>query len=107
MTPLHDLNNAQIKNRRTGRPQEGADLFNAEIWVGQSGVDMGLADGLAHLVPKMKELYGDKTRFLPIGQKRSLMQRLGLSLTEDMARNLSQGIMAGAEDRALWARYGL
>lgn len=107
LAPLHDIFIAQVKTRRAGRLKEGADLFNADIWVGQGGVDMGLADGLAHLVPKMKELYGDKTRFLPIGQKRSLMQRLGLSLTEDMARNLSQGIMAGAEDRALWARYGL
>ncbi len=97
--PIHAAFIAHVKARRGGRLQADADLFNADIWVGQGAVDLGLADGVGHLVPKMKELYGDKVRLVPLGQKRSLFQRLGVQLTED--------VLATVEDRALWARYGL
>jgi signal peptide peptidase SppA len=97
--PLHDTFITHVKARRRPRLKEDADLFNADIWVGQGAVDVGLADGVAHLVPKLKALYGDKVRLVPYGQKRSLAQRLGL--------NLADTVIGGIEDRALWARYGL
>ena len=56
-------------------------------------------DGVGHLVPKLKELYGDKVRLVPFGQKRSLLQRFGLAAVD--------GVMQGVEERALWARFGL
>ncbi len=62
-------------------------------------VSVGLADGVAHLVPKMKELYGDKVRLVPYGQRRTLVQRLGAQL--------GGALLSEVEDRALWARYGL
>ena len=96
--PIHDAFIAHVKARR-GERLADADLFNADIWVGQGSVDLGLADGLAHLEPKMKELYGDKVRLQPYGQKRSLFQRLGLNIAGDA--------LASIEERALWARYGL
>ena len=58
-----------------------------------------MADGVAHLVPKLKQLYGDKVRLVPHGQKRSLLSRFGLNLAEDA--------LATIEERALWAQYGL
>jgi ClpP class serine protease len=78
---------------------ETADLFNADIWVGQHAIDVGLADGLGHLIPKLKDLYGDKVKPVPLGRKRSLFQRFGLSLVDET--------LGAVEDRALWARYGL
>ena len=81
-----------------GKPAD-ADLFNADIWVGQAAAQVGLVDGLGHLVPKLKELYGDKVRLVGYGQRRSLSQRLGLNLAEDA--------LSGIENRALWAQYGL
>jgi hypothetical protein len=36
---------------------------------------------------------------VPLGQKRSLAQRFGLTLTD--------AVLGGIEERALWARYGL
>lgn len=97
-TPIHQAFIDHVKERRGARLAD-ADLFNADIWVGQGSVDLGLTDGIGHLVPKMKELYGDKVRLLPYGQKRSLAQRLGLALVDDALNSV--------EDRALWARYGL
>ena len=97
-TPIHEAFIAHVKSRRGARLAD-ADLFNADIWVGQQSVDLGLADGVAHLVPKLKQLYGDKVRLVPHGQKRSLLSRFGLNLAEDA--------LATIEERALWAQYGL
>lgn len=96
---IHDSFIAHVKARRGDRLAEDADIFTGEFWVGQRAVDLGLADGIAHLVPKMKELYGDKTRFAVHGPKRGLFQRFGASLTD--------AAFGQIEDRAIWARYGL
>lgn len=96
--PIHAAFIAHVKARRGNRLAD-ADLFNADIWVGQRAVDLGIADGVAHLVPKLKALYGDKVRLVPLGQKRGLLSRFGLGLAEDA--------LAAVEERALWARYGL
>ena len=98
-TPIHQAFIAHVKARRGAKLNPQADLFNADIWVGQGSVDVGLTDGVAHLVPKMKQLYGDKVRLVPFGQKRSLFQRLGLSMIDSA--------LHAVEDRALWSRYGL
>lgn len=97
-TPIHQAFIAHVKARRGARLAD-ADLFNADIWVGQKAVDLGLVDGLAHLVPKMKALYGDKVRLLPLDQKRGLLGRFGI--------NIAQDALASVEDRALWQRFGL
>jgi serine protease SohB len=44
-------------------------------------------------------VFGDKVRLVPLGQKRGLLARFGLSVAEDL--------MQSVEDRALMARYGL
>jgi len=97
--PIHQAFIDHVKRSRGKRLREDADLFNADIWTGQQSVDLGLTDGVAHAVPKLKELYGDKARLVPIGRKRSLFQRFGLSLVDET--------LGAVEDRALWARYGL
>ena len=96
--PIHEAFIAHVKARRGNRLAD-ADLFNADIWVGQRSVDLGLTDGVAHLVPKLISLYGDKVKLVPLGQKRGLLSRFGLNMAEDA--------LASVEDRAIWARYGL
>jgi len=78
------------------------DIFTGEIWAGQAAQDIGLIDGIAHLVPKMKALYGDKVALNVMTQKRSLMQRFG---APGVATAVDQAISA-VEDRGHWARYG-
>ena len=97
--PIHQSFIDHVKHSRGARLDMTADLFNADVWVGRQAVELGLADGVAHLVPKLKDLYGDKVRLVPLGRKRSLFQRLGLSLVDET--------LGAVEDRALWARYGL
>ena len=97
--PIHQAFIDHVKQSRGTRLDQTADLFNADVWVGRQAVDLGLADGLAHAVPKLKQLYGDKVRLVALGRKRSLFQRMGLSLVDET--------LGAVEDRALWARYGL
>lgn len=97
--PIHQAFIDHVRRSRGIRLDDGADLFNADIWTGQQSVDLGLTDGVAHMVPKLKDLYGDKVKLLPYGRRRSLFQRLGLSLVDET--------LGAVEDRALWARYGL
>ncbi|EEW24632.1 S49 family peptidase [Rhodobacter ferrooxidans] len=96
--PIHQAFIAHVKARRGARLAE-ADLFNADVWVGQQAVDLGLADGVAHLVPKLKALYGDKVDLVPYGRRRSLFQRFGARMVGDA--------LAEVEERALWSRFGL
>ncbi len=96
--PIHAAFIAYVKARRAGRLSDG-DLFNADVWVGQQAVDLGLADGVAHLVPRLKALYGDKVRLVAYGPRRSLLRRFGV--------NLLGGAIAEIEERAMLARYGL
>jgi serine protease SohB len=98
-TQIHDAFIAHVQSSRGDRLATDDDLFTGEFWVGETAVGLGLADGVAHLKPKMKELYGDKTRFAAYGPRRGLLQRVGVQIVDDLA---------GAVDaRAAWARYGL
>jgi signal peptide peptidase SppA len=97
--PIHQAFIDHVKASRGARLSQTADLFNADVWVGKQAVDLGLVDGVAHLVPKLKAMYGDKVRLVPYGKKRSLFQRLGLSIVDQT--------IDAMDDRALWARYGL
>lgn len=98
-TPIHQAFIDYVKTRRHGKIDPEADLFNADVWVGQQAVDLGLVDGVAHVVPKLKALYGEKVRLVPLGQRRSMLQRLGMAATDRLLQSV--------DERALWTRYGL
>ena len=97
--PIHAAFIAHVTARRGTRLAADADLFNGDVWVGQQAVDQGLADGVAHMVPKLKALYGDKVRLVPHGLRRSLWSRLG--------RATAEGALEAAEERLLRAGFGL
>jgi serine protease SohB len=95
---IHEAFIAQVKARRGTRLAEGEELFGGEVWTGARAVELGLADGVGHMVPELKRRYGDRVRLLEYGRRRPLLQRLGASLTDEVAGAL--------EERALWARFG-
>ena len=99
LTEMHDAFKAQVSRRRQDRLDPDSDLFTGEYWLGERAVKLGLADGIGHLVPKMKEVFGDKVKLVPYGDKRPLLQRLGMSLAQDA--------LASIEERASYARFGL
>jgi serine protease SohB len=97
--PIHQSFIAQVRARRGARLREGEELFTGEVWVGRQAVEVGLADGVGHLVPTLKARFGEKVRIIPYGRRRSLFQRLGAELVGSALGQI--------EERALWARYGL
>ncbi len=96
---MHQCFIAHVKARRGDRLSDDPALFTGAFWVGQNAVELGVADGIAHLVPKMKEVFGDKVRLRYYGPRKSALSRIGASLASDA--------LAGVEERAHWARYGL
>jgi serine protease SohB len=103
-TPIHQAFIDHVKKSRGARLDTTSDLFNADVWVGSEAQKIGIVDGLAHLEPKLKQLYGDKVRLRPMAARRSFMSRFGL--------HAASGALVGAalsevQERALWARYGL
>ena len=95
---IHQNFITQVRTRR-GERLQAENLFTGEFWVGQQGVDLGLADGIGHLVPVMQRLYGEKVRFTMIAPRRPLFRRLGLPGVHE--------VLDAVETRTLWNRYGL
>jgi signal peptide peptidase SppA len=96
--PIHESFIAHVKARRGSCLADG-DLFNADIWVGEQAVKMGLVDGIAHLVPKMKELYGQNVKLVDLGPKQGVFGRFGVNFADEALHAL--------EDRTAFARFGL
>lgn len=96
---LHETFIAQVRARRGDKLADNPDLFTGEVWIGQSAVDVGLADAVGHLTPVLKERFGDKVKFRRYEQRRPLLPRLGVQAM--------QGALAEIEERAEFARFGL
>jgi len=99
LTQMHETFIGQVKDRRGSKLVDDPKLFSGEFWLGQASVDLGLSDGIGHLVPKMKERFGDDVRFIPYNRKRPFLQRFGVQVVEET--------LAGIEERAQFARFGL
>ena len=95
---IHVVFKDQVTARRAGKLADG-DLFTGEIWVGQSAINVGLADQIGHLVPVMKDRFGDKVTLRRFGQKKPLLSRFGVQLVDDA--------VTAIEERAAYARFGL
>lgn len=96
---IHGIFIDHVQTRRGAKLTEDDRLFTGEIWVGQKGVDVGLADAVGHLVPVLKDRFGDKVRFRRFGQRRSILNRLGTRVLDDLGHSV--------EERAAYAQFGL
>ena len=104
LADLHEVFIAHVRARRGARLGPDPALFTGEVWIGERAVAKGLADGIGHLVPTMKDRFGPKVRFRRFGQRRPLLSRLGLGA---LASDAAGEALALVEERALLARYGL
>jgi serine protease SohB len=95
---MHGLFIDHVKASRGDKLPE-QDLFTGEFWVGRKAQELGLVDGVGHLVPVMKEKFGKDVKFRRYGPRRSPLARIGLALSQDA--------MTAVEEQALFARYGL
>jgi serine protease SohB len=101
---IHESFKAQVRARRGSRLKaDETTLFSGEVWTGRRALELGLIDGLGDLRSVMRARYGDKVKLLPVGVERGLLRRLRIGGPQGWAEDL----LAAAEERALWARYGL
>lgn len=101
---IHAAFIAHVRDRRGERLAAGQELFEGDFWTGRRAVELGLADGIGHLEPKLREIYGEKVRLIHHGARRPFLRRLSLAgAISDAVADLPRL----AEERALWARIGL
>ena len=75
------------------------DVFTGEVWLAERAKELGLIDEVGHLVPTLKDRFGDKVKLRVIEQKRSFSQRFGLSISDSVVGTL--------EERIALSRFGL
>ncbi|UWQ54517.1 S49 family peptidase [Leisingera caerulea] len=88
-----------VTERRGAKLKSDENLFTGEIWLARRAEELGLIDGIGHLKPKMQERYGEKVRFRRYGLKKPFWSRFGMRMAQDA--------LAGIEERAEYARFGL
>ena len=96
---IHKNFKDHITARRGDKLPTDQDLFTGEIWVGEQAIEVGLVDAVGHVLPVLKDRYGDKVRLRVSSTKRSIFQRFGIGP--------SGNILSSIEDKALWGRFGL
>ncbi len=104
MGQLHEAFIAQVKDRRGDKLAGDTELFDGTFWLGAEAVKLGLADGIGHLRPVLKERYGKRVRVVGYGMRRPLLSRLGL---DRAAGQMAEAALDIAEERALRARLGV
>jgi signal peptide peptidase SppA len=108
---IHRQFTSFVKTRRGDRlSSNAAALFNGDIWTGERALELGLVDGLGDLRTIARRKFGPEVRFHNIERPAGwLRSRFGRFLPPDVG---GPGVWAGdllaaAEERALWARFGL
>lgn len=113
---IHETFIDMVKERRGSKLTNDPDLFTGMFWTGIKAREIGLIDGIGDMRSFLRKTYGDKVKLKLIEPKRGLLGRkapgiemsLGLGLDPtSIAASLGEGLLSVAEEKALWARYGL
>ena len=81
---IHEEFIDHVRSRRGERLNGEMELFTGDIWVGSNAMETGLIDGVGHLVPRMKEIFGDKVKLRLYRQPRLFLGRLGAQMAGDV-----------------------
>ena len=114
---IHDTFVDMVKDRRgdviSGDEKE---VFSGRFWTATTGQSLGLVDRIGDIRSIVKERYGENAQLKVIGAGGGLFKRApsnGVAMpnmSSDMSAigaGFADHIVSQAEERALWARYGL
>ena len=111
---IHDSFKRHVRTRRGARLKgDEKELFSGAFWTADGALDFGLIDGIGHLHEVLEQKFGADVVVRPVktsggwGLRRLLAPRAegaGFSLRLD---DLAEELIAAAEARALWQRFGL
>ena len=104
---VHETFIELVRERRAGRLKEDEpDLFSGQFWSARRGMELGLVDRLGTLHEVLSERFGPDVELERIRPRRGLLGgRIGFGA--DAAGAAAERLASVAEERALWARYGL
>lgn len=114
---IHEIFINMVKDRRGDKLADDPDIFSGMYWTGRPAKERGLIDSFGHISSVLKERYGKKTKLVLMQSKKNFFGRPVSSIDSalsskatlgtDIANTLPASIGAEADERALWARYGL
>jgi serine protease SohB len=108
---IHDMFIGLVKERRAGRLKADDDaLFTGEFWLAPRAIELGLADSLGDVRGVMRQRFGEKVRFKTIAESRGFLSRrlgFGAHFSAAESEQLTEGVIAALEGRAIRARFGL
>ena len=105
---LHEQFKSLVKERRGERlpTRRYRSVFNGDVFTAAKALDHGLIDGIGDLRTVLRERFGKDVDFRPLGRRRGWLQRrFGLQAAGE--GHWTEKMLFAAENRSLWARFGL
>lgn len=103
---IHEAFKDYVRDRRSGKLTAGDDiLFEGDFWTGSKALEFGLVDGIGHMLPVLREKFGEKVKLRAVTQTKGWLRRrlnFGSAL-----EGLAADAIAAVEERAHWQRFGL
>lgn len=99
-----------VKARRGAKLSDDPELFSGLFWTGTRSLQLGLIDRLGDMRGEMRRQYGPDVKLELVTSGRGLFGRRvpGVSTqATEIAGAAAGGLVSVAEEKALWARYGL
>lgn len=108
---IHEIFIDLVKSRREDVLTDDDEVFSGRFWTGQTGQTLGLVDRIGDIRSYVKETYGEKAKLKLISAERGLFRRsppsgIGTDLSS-VGAGFADRVLSEADERALWARYGL
>nr|WP_246367858.1 S49 family peptidase [Aurantimonas endophytica] len=112
---VHETFIELVRESRGTRLVEGDDLFSGLFWSGKRGMELGLVDRLGDLRGVLRERYGKTAKPVLIQGSRSLFGRKTSGIRAEtqgggmaaIGAGITSEFIGSAEERMLWARFGL
>lgn len=105
---IHETFINLVKERRSTKLSDDADLFTGMFWTGVKGKELGLVDGLGDIRSVLRARYGDKVKLKLLAASRGLLGRKTANgVSTDFVSAVFDGVQQSVEERALWSRFGL
>ena len=106
---MHDAFIALVRARRGDRLKEDElDLFSGAFWSAGRAAALGLIDGVAEPRAFLRKRFGEDVKLKKIPTDgRSVLTRMLSGRGRSPMAAAAEDLLALAETRALWSRYGL
>lgn len=125
---VHENFKSLVANARGDRLKaDDPAIFSGEFWAGRGALERGLIDGIGDLRSKMRSLFGKDVKFRLVsartpwwrvgggagsstrldGALSGISPAVSHAFGAGFAAEIGEGLIAAAERRSLWSRFGL